>query len=77
MDAARERFFEICYKGVIKRIKKGSGESLEPLLSLERKTGFEPATPTLARREGNESPYILVYLNIIFMSIYKCLCFFI
>jgi hypothetical protein len=29
--------------------KRAYAESRKPLVSLERKTGFEPATPTLAR----------------------------
>ena len=44
------RYFCLLLQGRFKGKKKGSGEEPpEPLLYLERKTGFEPATPTLAR----------------------------
>ena len=41
--------YSFCCKGVARKIKKTQRNFPEPLISLERKTRFELATPTLAR----------------------------
>jgi hypothetical protein len=57
-----------------KKLKRVRDHLSKPLELLERKTGFGPATPTLARTKDGISSYILVYLVSIFMTYINVLC---